>query len=432
MRFTPYIAASALAALANAQTFTDCNPTEKDCPNDPAIAANFETDFKAGKDAVKGWKQTAGTLNYVAEGAEFTIAKKGDAPTIQTEGYLHFGYVEVKCKASPGAGVVSSIVLQSEALDEVDYEFIGNVNNKVQTNYFGKGNTTTYDRMIEADVNNIEEFHTYALNWTAEAITFIVNNQPVRTLKYAEANGGKNYPQTPSNVRIGIWAGGDPDNDEGTIQWAHGPINYNDAPFTMTVDSVKIINYSPGKEYEWTDKSGDWQSIKVIEPGNTEGAPQNSAVIAPSPTSGSTGGSGGSGGSGSSDGSSDGAVSPPAQPSAPANGTNSDPECDCGVATVTVTGTPPAGETPAPPAGETPTPAVPPVDNPPYPTTTAGGLIVETSPAPSVPFPTAPSAGIPGNGTNPTAPPAQFTGAASSNKVGAVVGAVAGAMLFAF
>lgn len=112
---------------------------EKDCPNDPAMPATFETDFKAGKDAVKGWKQTAGSLTYGPNGAEFTVAKPGDAPTIQSEGFLHFGYVEVKMRAAKGQGIISSIVLQSQDLDEVDWEWIGGQEGKVQLNYFGKG-----------------------------------------------------------------------------------------------------------------------------------------------------------------------------------------------------------------------------------------------------------------------------------------------------
>jgi hypothetical protein len=134
MRFTTYAAASALAALASAQTFTDCNPMEKECPNDPAMPQTFETDFTAGKDAIKGWKQTAGSLTYNDEGAVFTVGKKGDAPTIGSETYLHFGYVEVKMKAAPGQGIISSIVLQSDNLDEVDWEWIGGVDAKVQMN----------------------------------------------------------------------------------------------------------------------------------------------------------------------------------------------------------------------------------------------------------------------------------------------------------
>jgi hypothetical protein len=138
MRFTSYTAASALAALAAAQTFTDCNPMEKTCPNDPAMPQNWETDFTKGKEAIKGWKQTAGSLTYGSEGAQFVVAKKGDAPTIGSETYLHYGKVEVTMKAAPGQGIISSIVLQSNDLDEIDWEWLGGVDAKVQLNWFGK------------------------------------------------------------------------------------------------------------------------------------------------------------------------------------------------------------------------------------------------------------------------------------------------------
>ena len=405
MRLTSYAAASTLAALVSAQTFTDCNPMEKECPNDPAMPQNWETDFTAGKDAIKGWKQTAGSLTYSAEGAEFNVAKKGDAPTIGSEAYLHFGYVEVKMKAAPGHGIISSIVLQSDNLDEVDWEWIGGVDAKVQMNYFGKGNTTTYDRMIEADVPSTQnEFHTYALNWTAESLTWIIDNKPIRTLNYADANGGKNFPQTPCNVRLGNWPGGDSEN-EGTRQWAGGEVDYDKAPFKMTVASIKVINYSPGTEYHWKDKSGSFESIEVIGAGNKDGAPQNTAVLdssasatgsgaplesgfaAPSATATAGNGHGASNGTSTtctegqqqatappsesakttatavSGGNSDfnypvptGSVSGPVggsdSGSGTGNGTAEETPCSCGIATVTVTGAPPSGE--EPPATEVP------------------------------------------------------------------------------
>lgn len=455
MRFTSYAAASALAALATAQTFTDCNPMEKECPNDPSMPETFETDFKAGKDAVKGWKQTAGSLNYGKGGAEFTVSKKGDAPTIQSEGFFHFGYVEVKMTAAKGQGIISSIVLQSQDLDEVDWEWIGGQEGKVQMNYFGKGNTTTYDRMIEAPVATTQtETHTYALNWTAEALTWIIDGKSVRTLKYNEANGGKNYPQTPCNVRLGNWPGGDSEN-EGTRQWAGGEVDYSKAPFTMTVESVKVINYNPGTEYKWTDKTGSKESIQVIGAGNKDGAPQNTAVIQPSATaSGKPLASGIDAPSGSG-----------ANPTAPAGnksgfnyptggapkptggvaGSNPPKDgkpCECGTAYVTVTGAPPASfstQYPAlPPASVISSVKVPSLSSaqpvqpsPPFPT---GGIRTETRPAPSVPVPTAPGALVPTPPRNTTtsAPPAQFTGAASHNTAGMLVGAVAGAVLLAF
>lgn len=479
MHFTTYTAASLLAALASAQTFTDCNPMEKECPNDPAMPQNFETDFTKGQESIKGWKQTAGSLTYTAEGAEFIVAKKGDAPTIGTESMFHFGYAEVVMKAAPGQGIISSIVLQSNNLDEVDWEWIGGVDSRVQMNYFGKGNTTTFDRMTEANVaNNQNEFHKYALNWTQEALTWIVDDVPQRTLKFADANGGKNYPQTPCNLRLGNWPGGDSEN-EGTVQWAGGKVDYSKAPFKMVVKSIKVINYSPGKEYKWTDKTGSFESIEVIEPGKAEGAPQNTNVIQPSAAPGEAGqlpevyptgvaGEGasttcttGAAGSVQSTGSpvlggqTDFDYPTPApgapKPSTPAsNDENSEEgdDCDCGTETVTVTGAPPPA-TNAPSLAITSEYAAVPIESarskfstavsggvtgvpqPPFPTS---GIAIDTRPAPSVPAPSIPASTVPrpsSNGTIP-APPAEFTGAASANKAGVLVGALAGAIVLAF
>jgi hypothetical protein len=273
-------------------------------------------------------------------------------------------------------------------------------------NYFGKGNTTTYDRMIPATIGNgMTDFHTYALNWTAESLTWLIDDAPIRTLNYADANGGKNFPQTPSTVRIGIWAGGDSSNSKGTIEWAGGETDYSKAPFTMSVETVKITNYSPGTEYKWTDKTGSFESIEVIEPGKVEGAPVNSGVIAPSAT--------GTGG---------GVQSVVNVPTVTGVYTNGTAPCttevpvvtksgDCGTQTVTITlssGEQPPATTEAPVAS------------------TTAGIVTDTMPAPSVPYPTAP---VPSANATTSAPAPEFTGAASRAQIGSFVGLMAGAAM---
>jgi len=58
-------------------------------------------------------------------------------------------------------------------------------------------------------------------------------------------------------------------NNPGTIEWAQGETDFSKAPFTMVVKSVEIEDFSTGSAYEWTDRSGDWQSIKVISGNST-------------------------------------------------------------------------------------------------------------------------------------------------------------------
>lgn len=129
MRFPTLIAAvlAVSVPLSLAQTSTDCNPTEKSCPSDTGLdQTTFTSDFTQGSSANASWSAAAyTTINYGSQGAEFTISKAGEAPTIETDFYFFFGYVEVKMKAAPGQGIVSSIVLESDDLDEIDLEFLG-------------------------------------------------------------------------------------------------------------------------------------------------------------------------------------------------------------------------------------------------------------------------------------------------------------------
>lgn len=168
-------------------------------------------------------------------------------------------------KASHGQGIVSSFVLESSTLDEVDWEWIGSDYKSVQSNYFGKGNTTTYDRAQFHDVDSPQNgFHTYTVDWTPEYLAWSVDGAEVRRLKRGEANGGSNYPQTPMKVKLGNWVAGGSTKAEDTVKWAGGLAQWDEAPFTMTVKSLKITDGHPGaKTYTYGDRTGSDASIIV-------------------------------------------------------------------------------------------------------------------------------------------------------------------------
>ncbi|KAL8904684.1 MAG: hypothetical protein Q9207_003103 [Kuettlingeria erythrocarpa] len=258
-----------LAAPVAAQTFTACNPLNTTtCPVDVALGTNHTYDLVVSA-AGNTWNTTAGIIEYGPSGAEFAMKFRGDSPTIQSNYYIFGGEVEVWMKAAPGQGVVSSIVLQSDDLDEVDWELIGGNNTHVMTNYFGKGNTTSYDRAIWHPIDTPQDnFRNYTTRWTKEQIEWFIDGASVRVLKYEEANGGKNFPQSPMQVKLGIWAGGDKENDKDTIKWAGGETDYTKGPYTMGVKSVRVTDFSKGSEYSYGDMTGSWGSIK-IKPGNS-------------------------------------------------------------------------------------------------------------------------------------------------------------------
>ncbi|KAJ9348712.1 concanavalin A-like lectin/glucanase domain-containing protein [Paecilomyces variotii] len=260
-------AVAALLPFASAQTYSSCNPIETTgCPADAGLnTTSFSTDFTTiSGTSFPGWNTTAGTVTASENGAEFTIKKRGDAPTIQTDFYILFGQIDVKFKAAPGTGIVSSVVLESDDLDEIDWEALGGDTTQIETDYFGKGDTGTYDRATYATVTTPQSvYHTYTVHWTASSIEWLIDGTNVRTLLYADAKNGTRFPQTPCRVKIGIWAGGDPSNGEGTIEWAGGETDYTKAPFTMYVESVNITNYTPASEYTYDGTSGSWESIKA-------------------------------------------------------------------------------------------------------------------------------------------------------------------------
>ncbi|QPG97808.1 hypothetical protein C2857_006896 [Epichloe festucae Fl1] len=268
--FSVATVALAASAVVNAQTFTDCNPTKKTCPAAPALGKSVNCDFSKGPCDI--FKQADGTkLDFKDNGAVFSIKTEDNAPTISTGKYIFFGKVEVEVQAAPGAGIVTSAVLQSADLDEIDWEWVGNDNTQVQTNYFSKGDTSDYLRGANHTVDSpTTGFHTYTVEWTSKAVNWIINGKTVRTLSSDTVKD--KFPQTPMQVKLGSWCAGGKNSQEGTRNWAGGYTDFSKAPFNAYYKSISIVDYagkdSPAnggvKEYIYGDQSGSWKSIKVV------------------------------------------------------------------------------------------------------------------------------------------------------------------------
>lgn len=130
---------------------------------------------------------------------------------------------------------------------------------------------------------------TYTIDWTAEEIVWQINGVTVRALKYADAAPGQ-YPQTPSNVRLGVWSGGDSSNSQGTITWAGGYTDYAAGPYTMNVKSITVQDYSTGSSYEYGGTSGSWQEVKANGGSVYSGSGSHTGGAAPAVTQVSSGG----------------------------------------------------------------------------------------------------------------------------------------------
>jgi len=274
MRFNALSTAAlalASASMVSAQTKSKCDPTkEKGCKPDPAFGKNkVSCDFTKGE--CDAFSELDGTsLEYEDKGAVFSIKKDGNAPTIETDKYIFFGRVDVDLQIAPGGGIITSVVFESDDLDEIDWEWVGSDDGHVLTNYFGKGDDGTYNRGGTHDVSAASStFHTYSVDWTPESINWMVDGKSVRTLSKADANG--KYPQSPMRIKLGTWAPTDSNSQPGTIEWANGPADFANGPFNAYYKKVTIVDYAGGskptdkdvKEYVYGDNSGKAESIQV-------------------------------------------------------------------------------------------------------------------------------------------------------------------------
>jgi len=265
------LAASAVFTLVSAQVTTDCNPMEKDCPPKPAFGLDYTFNFNSSPPA-DTFTASAGKVTYDPElGAVFTIDKQGISPTLTTNFYFFWGRTELLLKVAPGQGIISSMMWLSDTLDEVDWEFFGTNATAAQSNYFGKGEQDFHNaEYFEANGDVHDDFHNYTTIWTKDKLEWWLDGNLVRTLLPKDAKGGRNFPQTPMKLSMGIWAAGDPSMPKGTREWAGGDTDFGKAPFTMCVKSVRVEDGTKGvKEYSYGDRTGSWQSIKTVSGNST-------------------------------------------------------------------------------------------------------------------------------------------------------------------
>jgi hypothetical protein len=271
---TPFISLIlfAIAAFQSvcviAEDQTDCNPTNStSCDSDAALGTEHTWWFNSTLDR-ELWDMQTGTLDYTSEGANFEIKKENGSTLLVSNFYIFFGVMEAHVKMAKGAGIISSVILQSDDLDEIDWEWVGYNTSAVQSDFFGKGNTTTSDRGgIHAVSNADTEFHNYTSYWDQDRLEWWIDGNLVRTVNYSEPLTvyGKDYPQTPCRVKVSNWPVGIKGQSIGNIEWGGGYVDWDDLPFTMTVQRIRVQDFHSGKEYEYTDKTGSYNSIKVIE-----------------------------------------------------------------------------------------------------------------------------------------------------------------------
>ncbi|WP_338470929.1 glycoside hydrolase family 16 protein [Niallia sp. XMNu-256] len=163
------------------------------------------------KELYKGHPYTSGQIN--------TLNKK----------HIEYGRIEIRAKHPAGKGLFPAIWLlpvdQTKGLPEIDiFEAIGNEPSQVymvhHTGTIGNLNTT-HDSFI---LNNINEFHDYALEWEENELRWYIDNQ----LRFVSRSG---VPNEPMYLIINLAIGGD---------WPGDPNHLTAFPSSFDIDFVKV------------------------------------------------------------------------------------------------------------------------------------------------------------------------------------------------
>lgn len=228
---------------------------------------------------------------FSEKGALLSIAKDFQGPTLVTEKYILFGKADITFRAAPGAGIVTSIVFMSCDHDEIDWELIGNYDYQIQSNYFAKGDESSYGRSGNHTVHDpVATEHTYSVEWTRDKIVWSIDGAVVRTARASDSKNGYGFPQSPVQVKIGIWVGGNAKANHWQLAWAGGRADFSKAPFNAYIKRVTIVDYAGGDDaarnevqsYAYGDRSGSFDSIKFSPEGSKNIAHANDAAASSS------------------------------------------------------------------------------------------------------------------------------------------------------
>ncbi|PON85436.1 Xyloglucan endotransglucosylase/hydrolase [Trema orientale] len=113
--------------------------------------------------------------------------------------------------------------------DELDFEFLGNVEGKpwrFQTNLYGNGSTSRgREERYRLWFDPTKQFHRYSILWTSDTIIFYIDEVPIREVVRSDEMGG-DFPSKPMSLYATIW-----DASSWATNGGKYKVNYKFAPF---------------------------------------------------------------------------------------------------------------------------------------------------------------------------------------------------------
>ncbi|KAL8377997.1 hypothetical protein RB595_008607 [Gaeumannomyces hyphopodioides] len=234
---------------------------------------HYGVDFRtlSSADLTDYWHTSSGSnITHDDRGAGLQYVNRHDAPQLETDFYIWYGRVDFDLQAAPGRGVITSAALKPDQGEGAHWGWSGNDFGQdeglVQTNVPNSGMTGSGDPRIWGAVDNPQgSVHTYSIHWTPEKIDWLIDGNLVNTRLAADAEkDGDPFPQTPSKVQFGVWAGGDTSNGPDVVDWAGGQTDTQGGPYAAYLRNISITNYNPARNYEYEENAEGMKSVRPI------------------------------------------------------------------------------------------------------------------------------------------------------------------------
>ncbi|KAI5959098.1 UTR2 [Candida pseudojiufengensis] len=231
---------------------------------DDIQAIELQTEY-LGNASEADWVYT-GWVDYYDNALLLQMPNHTTGTVVSSTKYLWYGKIGATLKTSHGGGVVSAFILFSDVQDEIDFEYVGYDLVHPQSNYYAQG-ILNYNNSRNSSVNNtFEYYHLYEMDWHEDHITWSVDNKDVRTLNkndtWNDTTKRYDFPQTPSRIQFSLWPGGDPQNGQGTIEWAGGEIDWN-------AEDIQKYGYFYAHVKEIHVETHDFPSNVTMKDGNS-------------------------------------------------------------------------------------------------------------------------------------------------------------------
>lgn len=164
------------------------------------------------------------SLDTSAGEAKFTSGE------IQSKDSFTYGYFEARMRVPRGEGLITGLFTWvgpdgPSRHQELDIEILGRATRRLYASYHYGGGSV--ERIVELPFDAADGFHTYAIEWTPQAIRWYVDNRLVHEDTSARARS----IVRPQRFIVNLWA------TEELYRWA-GRIDPVDAPWRLEVACV--------------------------------------------------------------------------------------------------------------------------------------------------------------------------------------------------